>query len=81
MNGQDLKLEHHYRIATVVDTVQEAFKLVMASLDVIADDPQITISPIWIYGECSPDGDGPTNARRFEVSISGTPKTPAAIAL
>jgi len=80
VNDQDLKLEHHYRIATIVDTVQEAFALVMASLDVIADDPHVIISPIWIYGATGPDGTT-DNTRRFEVSISGTPKTPATIAL
>ncbi len=80
MNDQELKLEHFYKVATIVDSVQEAFELVMVALDVIADDPHIVINPIWIYGCTGPDGTT-DNTRRFEVSISGTPKNPAPIAL
>jgi len=61
--------EHHYRVATTTDTVDEGFRFILSHLDAI-DDPTISISPIWIYS----GGDDTHGVRRFECSISGTPK-------
>ena len=65
--------EYSLSIASMVDTIQEAFQFVMEHLDELGDNPRITINPVWSYT------DSEHGVRRFDVGVSGTPAADRAL--
>ena len=57
------------RYATSVEDLASAWAFVMARLDSVGPDPDVSITPVWtISADLDPDEDPP---RRFSVVVSG----------
>lgn len=53
------------RHVTTVNDLAGAWAFVMARLEHVGPDPEVHITPVWVIG------DDDTNARHFEVVVSG----------
>lgn len=57
------------RYATSVDDLASAWAFVMARLDSVGPDPDVSITPVWTISADLPDDAEPP--RRFSVVVSG----------